>query len=163
MARMKLIRRAVDPPVFTMFAYGSLFRLCVVVVATMSASSAQQVPPVRPDLRSHRADIRRALLQATPLGSSAENVLRIIKKDLQKEGDPTLRLENHSVQTEGAANSAKCGVKSIHLRLGDYIYNPAVIFLSAPMPLQKEVTADWAFNKDDRLIELFVDKKTATY
>jgi len=90
-------------------------------------------------------------------------VLRIIKKDLQKEGDPTLRLENHSVQTEGAANSAKCGVKSIHLRLGDYIYTPAVIFLSAPMPLQKEVTADWAFNKDDRLIELFVDKKTATY
>lgn len=160
---MKLISRAVDPTVFTMFSYGSLFRLCVVVVVTISASSAQQVPPVRPDLCSHRADIRKALLRATPLGSSAENVLRIIKKDLQKEGDPALRLENHSVQTEAAANSPKRGVKSIHLRLGDYIYNPAVIFLSAPMLLQKEVTADWAFNKDDRLIEIFVDKKTVTY
>jgi len=146
-----------------MLPYGSLFRLCVAVVVTMTTSSAQQVPPVLPDLHSHRADIRRALLHATPLGSSAKDVLRIIKKDLQKEGYPTPRLESHSVQTDAAANSPKCGVKSIDLHLGDYLYNPAVIFLSAPMLLQKEVTVDWAFDKDDRLIEIFVDKKTVTY
>lgn len=143
-----------------MLPYGSLFRLCVAVVVTMNTSSAQQVPPVLPDLHSHRADIRRALFHATPLGSSAKDVLRVIKKDLQKEDDPTPRLESHSVQTEAAAN---CGVKSIHLHLGDYLYNPAVIFLSAPMLLQEEVTVDWAFDKDDRLIEIFVDKKTVTY
>lgn len=90
-------------------------------------------------------------------------MLGVIKKDLQEEDAATPRLENHSVQTEAAANSAKCGLKSIHLLLGDYIYNPAVILLSAPMLLQKEVTADWAFDKDDRLIEIFVDKKTVTY
>jgi hypothetical protein len=72
-------------------------------------------------------------------------------------------LESHPVQSEAAADSTKRGVKSIHLRLGNYMYNPAVIFLSAPMLLEKEVTVDWAFNKDDRLIEIFIDKRTVIY
>jgi len=90
-------------------------------------------------------------------------VLRIIKKNFQTEDGQTAHLENHSVPTEAVANSGRCGVKSIQLHVGDYFYNPAVIFLSAPMILRKEVTADWAFDKDDRLIEIFVDKKTVTY
>ena len=47
--------------------------------------------------------------------------------------------------------------------LGQYYDHPEIIFLTAPMLMQKEVSAQWAFDEHDRLIEIFVDKATEVY
>ena len=158
----KLILKEAQSTLLTMRVCTCSFRLYV-ALGLVTTSLAQQPLGVVPDLHKHRAEIRAALLHATPLRSSAEDVLQFIRKDLQRQGESTPPLESRPVQSEAAADSTKRGVKNIHLRLGNYIYNPAIIFLSAPMLLEKEVTVDWAFNKDNRLIEIFIDKKTITY
>lgn len=130
-------------------------------VGDTSVAQNTATTPVNPE--THRAEIRAALLKATPIGSRATDVLAFIRKSLLREGAAVPKLEDHPAQLGAAAESPKRGVKSIHVLLGQYIDNPAVIILSGPLVLEKEVTAEWAFDKDDRLIEIFVDKQTATY
>jgi hypothetical protein len=68
-------------------------------------------------------------------------------------------LEKHPATGPTAAASRKKGVQCIRLFLGDYLANPALLLLPVPFPAQRRVTAQWAFDKNGRLIEIFVDKK----
>lgn len=111
----------------------------------------------------HRAAIRVALIKETPLGSNPADVQRFITTKLLPQGSRTPVLETHGATCEAAALSAKKGVKSIRVELGNYIDNVAMIQLTAPLLNEKEVRVEWAFDEHDRLIEIFVDKKTVTY
>jgi hypothetical protein len=121
----------------------------------------EPTPPV--NVEDHRAEIRTALLRFTPLGSSPQDVLAFIKNRLLRKDDVPPRLENHSAIGETAEQSSRRGTKSIQLELGRYLTHPEVIFLTAPIVMEKEVTAQWAFDQHDRLIEIFVDKQAALY
>lgn len=128
-----------------------------------SARSDTKEPPVIVDLRAHREEIRAGLLRHTPLGSSSKSVLEFVSKQLQRTGDATPAVENQAATGPAAEKAHERGVKTIRVYLGQYYDHPEVVFLSAPMMMQREVTAQWAFDQRDRLIDIFVDKKTGLY
>ena len=121
----------------------------------------EPTPPI--NVQEHRAQIRSGLLRATPLGSNARDVLAFIKNRLLRKGDVPPRLENHPAIGDTAEQSNRRGTKSIQLEIGRYLTHPEVIYLTAPIMMEREVTAQWAFDEHDRLIEIFVDKKSALY
>lgn len=123
--------------------------------------SEEPTPPV--NVKDHRAEIRAALLRYTPLGSNPRDVLAFIKNRLLQEDDALPLLENHSAIGAAAEQSNRRGTKSIQLELGRYLTHPEVIFLTAPIMMEQEVLAQWAFDDRDRLVEIFVEKKPAVY
>ncbi|MDQ6655092.1 MAG: hypothetical protein M3Y80_04680 [Verrucomicrobiota bacterium] len=127
------------------------------------AGDAQTETPRPIEPSEQRADTRAALLQRTPVGTSLAEVLKFLATNLHKEGDQAATVEPHGATGEAAAHGKTAGVKSIRMPLGQYVENPATIFLTAPMLLEREVTAQWAFDEHDRLVDIFVDKTTATY
>jgi hypothetical protein len=138
----------------------------VVVLLVAGAGSAladKKEGPVVVDLRAHRAEIRAVLLRYTPIGSSSAKVLEFVSGQLGRAGDAPIAVENEPADGPAAEESGKRGVKRIHVYLGQYYDHQEVVFLSAPLMMQKEVSAQWAFDQHDRLIEIFVDKKTGVY
>lgn len=132
-------------------------------VSDMVATTSRAQQSAAPNPKDHRTEIRAALLKSTPPGTKAENVLRFIEKLLLKQGERAPKLESEPAQTDAVVDSSKKGVKSIRYFLGAYLDNPALITLAAPLLLEKEVTVQWAFDKDGRLIDIFVEKRTVTY
>lgn len=115
------------------------------------------------DLRSHRAEIRGVLLRHTQVGSSSGEVLKFITAHLERSDDATPKMENGPATGPAAKASRRRSVKRIRIYLGQYYDHPEVVFLAAPMLMQKEVDAQWAFDEHDRLINIFVDKQTELY
>jgi hypothetical protein len=115
------------------------------------------------DLHAHRAEIRELLLRRTPIGSTAPDVLKIVATKLSRSGNGSPKIENGPATGPATKGSRLRGVKKIRVFLGQYYDHPEVIFLTAPMLMEKEVTAQWAFDDHDRLIEIFVDKASEVY
>jgi hypothetical protein len=115
------------------------------------------------DLHAHRAEIRELLLRHTPIGSKAGDVLKFVATELKRSGSALPKIENGPATGPAAKGSRLCGVKKIRVYLGQYYDHPEIIFLTAPMLTQKEVSAQWAFDEHDRLLEIFVDKATKVY
>jgi hypothetical protein len=139
------------------------FILLLLVAIIGPALSDTKQPPVVVDLRAHRAEIRAVLLRYTPIGSSVTKVLEFVSKQLHRAGDAPVAVENQPATGPAAEESGRRGVKRIHVYLGQYYNHPEVVFLSAPLMMQKEVSAQWAFDQHDRLIDIFVDKKSGLY
>ena len=139
----------------------------IAVALLLSASVAPltgQLPqPSLVDPVEHRAEIRATLLKQTPLGSSIADVQRFIRANFAQCISDAATLQSHGAEGEAAASSPNKGVKSLQILLGTYIDNPATIFLTAPLLNEKSVTAQWAFDNNGRLVEIFVDKSTKTY
>ena len=122
------------------------------------ALSEPKESPVIVDLHAHRGEIRAVLLQRTPLGSNVKSVLDFISKQLQEDkGTSPVTVERVKDGSEPRA------VKSVRAYLGQYYDHPEVVFLSAPLLMQKEVTAQWLFDSHDRLINVVVEKKNGIY
>ena len=114
--------------------------------------------PVIVDLHAHRGEIRAALLKRTPLGSGVKSVLDFISKQLQQNGGAS------PVTVEPVKDGSEPrAVKSVRAYLGQYYDHPEVVFLSTPLLMQKEVTAQWLFDSHDRLINIVVEKKNGIY
>jgi hypothetical protein len=115
------------------------------------------------DLHADPAEIRMVLLRYTPIGSEAEDVLKFVAKRLERSGDAPLKIDNGPATGPGAEGSQRRGVRTIRVYLGEYYQHLGAIFLSAPMIMRKQVSAQWAFDEHARLIDIFVDKRTAVY
>jgi len=135
--------------------------LAAVLFGLFIAGSVPGEPPI--DVKDHRAEIREALLKYTPIGSTPKDVLKFISEHLLHQDESLPLVENHGATGPGAEHSTKRWVKSIRLYLGHYLDHPETFFLSAPVLMQKEVTAQWAFDDRNRLIEIFVDKEAGVY
>jgi hypothetical protein len=120
--------------------------------------SGTKEPPVIVDLHAHRGEIRAALLQHTPPGSSVKDVMDFISKQLQHDG-ATSPVTVEPVKGDSGSRAAK----TIRVYLGQYYDHPEVVFLSAPLLMQKEVTAQWLFDSHDRLIDIVVKKQNGIY
>jgi hypothetical protein len=119
------------------------------------ALSEPKESPVIVDLHAHRGEIQAVLIQRTPLGSS---VIDFISKQLQQDkGMSPVTVEPVKDGSEPRA------IKSVRAYLGQYYDHPEVVFLSAPLLLQKQVTAQWLFDSHDRLINVVVEKKNGIY
>jgi hypothetical protein len=152
------------PPIFQMMRGRLLFLLLLLTAFAFGAAKVvadEKGPPVEIELRNRRAEIRAELLKYTPLGASVDDVLRFLNKRLRAENGAKPRLENHSAIGPTAELSKNKGVQSIQLVLGEYLTNPALLLLDAPLPLETAVSVQWAFNHEGKLIEIFVDKQVA--
>jgi hypothetical protein len=129
------------------------------VVASLVISSvfAADPEPGKIEAREPRAEI----LKETKIGSSADDVLKFINESFKPKKDmPTPKLRNHPAVGPTAKDSDKKGVQSIRIVLGHYFASPALLFLQVPMIAETTTAVQWAFDKDGKLIEVFVDKDT---
>jgi hypothetical protein len=134
-------------------------------IATIAASLVVEQRPesakqrrVIVDLYAPRAEIRGMLLKHMPIGSSIEYVVEFISKQLERSEDVsaiTVRPVNDASRPDAA--------KTIRVYLGQYYKHLGAIFLTAPMMVHEEVTAQWWFDRHDRLIDIVVDKRAVVY
>jgi hypothetical protein len=115
------------------------------------------------DLHAHASEIRMVLLRHTPIGSKAADVLKFIAMRLERPGDAPLKIDDGPALGPAAEGSHRRGVRTIRVYLGEYYQHLGAVFLSAPMIMHREVSAQWAFDEHDRLIDIFVDKRTGVY
>jgi hypothetical protein len=134
-----------------------LVRLIVVVFGAPNETK------VTLDLHAPAAEIRAVLLRYTPIGSKAADVLKFIATRLERFGDAPLKIDNAPATGSAAEASHRRSVRRIRVYLGEYYQHPGAVFLSAPMIMRKRVSAQWAFGEHDRLIDIFVDKRTLVY
>lgn len=138
-----------------------LFLSALSVLLFVEASSSRAAgPEVTVDLRSPRSEIRAALLQHTAISSSVPEVAQFITRHLQHDADAAVTVVEGPAPSISGPNR---GAKFIRVYLGQYYDHPEVVFFAAPILAQREVSAIWIFDQHDRLIDIFVDKKTGVY
>jgi hypothetical protein len=122
-------------------------------------ASAADEPRIAIEPRERRALIRSELLAATPLGSTPQQVLDFINQRLKQTPTLSPAIENKPAGGASAEKSRERGVKRIKIDLADYLTEPATLTLTIPIPIVASVWVPWAFDRDDRLIEIFVDRE----
>lgn len=133
--------------------------MCLLAGCGPSPIPAAAPTPVRPALDEPRAQIRAELLSRTPVGTSTAEVLRFIEKNLrEKPGAPAPRLEPGPATSASASSSGHAGTQHIRVVLGEYLANPALLLQAIPLAIEDRVTAQWAFDADGRLLDVFVEK-----
>ena len=130
---------------------------------TVSSMADTKQRPVVVDLHAHRAEIRAALLHHTPIGSNSADVLKFVSTQLDRSGNAPVTLTDAPATGPAAQQSHHSGAKNIRIYLGQYPEHAEVVFLSAPMMMQREVSAQWAFDPQGRLIDIFVHKESRIY
>ncbi len=139
------------------------FIVALAAVGMLAGPLGAEDQPKTLELQQHRAEIRAALLKETPLGTNSRRVLSVILKRLGGDTEKLPKLENHPSVGPEAEKVKERGAKSIQLLLGQYYDHPELVFLAEPMLSQREVTAQWAFDEHDRLIDIFIDKLSNVY
>ena len=138
---------------------GAVFTLLVACGPSPTPPAA--TPPPIPSLDTPRAKIRAELLKHTPPGTSAVEVLRFIATALPPKPDvPEPTLEARPATGPAATASGHPGVQRISVDLGKYEPNPGLLMQPIPLAIENRVTAQWAFDAEGRLLDIFVDKAT---
>jgi hypothetical protein len=140
-----------------------LIIIALLMRASVAALGGANEPKVTLDLHAHAAEIRTVLLRCTPIESKATDVLKFIAIWLERSADAPLKIDNAPATGPAAEGSHRRGVRRIRVDLGEYYQHLGAVFLSAPMIVRKRVSAQWAFDEHDRLIDIFVDKRTLVY
>lgn len=138
----------------TMAQIGYLLVCLLILVQAASGKESLEIDPL-----AKRTQIRTELLKYTPIGSSLKEVTTFLKTRLLKKDDPEPVVENHPATGPSAEASANKGVKVIKLNLGDYIANPILLTLAPPLPIQEKLIAQWAFDQNGKLVDLFLDRE----
>lgn len=135
--------------------------LRLVAWLVISPILAANPEPQKIEAREPRTQIRAEILEGTKLGSSPDDVLKFISKNFKPKKDTSVpKLRNHPAVGPTAKDSDKKGVQSIRLVLGHYFASPALLLMEVPIVAETTTAVQWAFNKDGKLIEVFVDKDT---
>jgi hypothetical protein len=140
-----------------------MYRAILAILFSIAAISPVFGGDKAVDLHARRAEIRQFLLRHTPIGSTMNDVLTFVNAELKRSGAGPPKVENGPATGPVTKESPLRGVTHLRVFLGQYYDHPEVIFLTAPMLMQKEVTAQWAFDEHKKLIEIFVDKATEIY
>ena len=134
-------------------------RLVVIVGLAFSPVFAADLEPAKIEAREPRVQIREEILKVTKIGSSPDDVLKFISKSFKPKKDaPEPKLTNHPAVGPTAKGSDKKGSQSIRLVLGHYLTSPALLLMEVPMIAKTTTAVQWAFSKEGKLIEVFVDK-----
>jgi hypothetical protein len=137
--------------------------LLVLLIARLGFSDGQPAQSLTLDLHAPRAELRNELLGFTPTGSKLSDVLDFIKAHLGGADHSAPQVIEPSPGTDKDAVARKPAKKTIQLFLGRYYDQPGVIFLTAPLVMQKEVSVQWIFDEHDLLNDIVVDKRTEVY
>ena len=119
---------------------------------------AESKRPVIVDIHAPRAAIRETLLKHTPVNSSMAYVTGFISKRLQTSGSIS------AIKVEPAKAALPAGAtNTIRVSLGEYYKRLGAVFLTAPMVVHEDVSARWLFDRNDRLIDIVVEKRARVY
>jgi len=140
-------------------SFRKLLLSCLLALGAVTPAPAANNASVEINHRDTRAEIRTQLLKYTPVGCSSKEVVAFLKTRLLKKGDPEPIIRNHGATGPSAEASSTKGVKSIKLDLGDYLESPILLTLSPPLPFREALMAQWAFDANDKLVGLFLDRK----
>lgn len=133
--------------------------LRVVAWLAITPVFAADPAPGKIEAREPREQIRVEILKGTKIGSSPDDVLTFISKNFKPRKDaPAPKLSNQPAVGPTAKNSDRKGVRSIRLILGRYVASPALLLQEIPIVATTTTAVQWAFDKEGRLIEVFVDK-----
>jgi len=132
-----------------------------VMLTPVGAIAAEQAEKISISITKPENLIREKFLKLTPLGESASDVLDFIKSNLDYE----YMLPPSYTISKGVRRPDKddsmlydtIGDHSIQVSLGTY--RPAKLFFL----WKSRVYVSWAFDSNDRLIALFVDKLTLSH
>ena len=124
----------------------------------VQAAPAEGNRPVIVNIHAPRAAIREMLLKHTPVGSSIAYVTGFISKRLETSGSfSAIRVEPVKAALPPSAT------KTIRVSLGQYYKRLGAVFLTAPMVVHEDVSAQWLFGLKGRLIDIVVDKQARVY
>lgn len=155
---------------------GCLPAALLLVFGAMAVTCAfGQTSSVVLDAGEKRAEIRQKLLKYTPLGSSSRDVMMFIRGRLPQLEESAVIVADHQAEGPSATASEKRGVKVIKLDLSDPRMNPFLSNFSAPLPDESGMSISlfpfgvpvensppliiqWAFDSNDRLLEIFLDR-----
>lgn len=134
-----------------------ILSLALLLIAQPAPAETKQ-PRVIVDVYARRANIRKALLKHTPVGSSIAYVVQFISKQLVLPGSVP------AIMVEPAKDASQPRVaKTISVYLGHYYKHLGAVFLTAPMVVYEDVNAEWLFDRHGRLIDIVVDKQARVY
>ncbi|MFW9882718.1 MAG: hypothetical protein ACFFG0_57375 [Candidatus Thorarchaeota archaeon] len=105
-------------------------------------------------LRRDEASIRQKLLENTPIGTNAEDVLKYIKNSI-KPSNQNIRYDE--VNPASLPGHVPTGQKNVTVALGKYWSWEQ--FSNFDLPLITYVFAGWAFNNNNQLIDILVYKE----
>ena len=118
------------------------------------------VPMITQPYRRPRRMARNRILQITPLGTSIEDVIKILEerdefKHIHVDFENGFSLSGHSPPPrEGrVSNVPRVGEMHVRVPLGGYRVWYVMLFLA-----DVRVSAAWGFDSDGKLIEIHVDK-----
>ena len=155
-------RRQLQRVTHTRARAGVIQRWAVLSFALLSiaplALAEKKQPRVIVDIHAPRAEIRKMLLNHTPVGSSIGTVMDFVLNQLEVTGS----ILDIRVQPVKAPSSLR-GTKTIRVYLGQYYKHLGTFFLTAPMIVHEDVNAQWLFDRHDRLIDIVVDKQARVY
>lgn len=107
---------------------------------------------VRISPRLSEEEIRSAILHYTPIGSSSDEVLTFVRNRLKYKHDRDLTYEHRPASKRGSGfYPTEIGKNNIFINLGTFGFNPL---------LRTDVYVSWAFDKNDRLIDVIVEEQT---
>jgi len=110
------------------------------------------------DLHAPRAEIRAALLKQTPPGSRIESVMEFIAKRLEP------RESGSAITVQPTQDASRPRVaKTMRVFLGQYYQHIGAVFLTAPMVVREQVSAEWLFDRQGRLIDVVVERQAGVY
>ncbi|MFH1235373.1 MAG: hypothetical protein V1685_00340 [Parcubacteria group bacterium] len=134
-----------------------IFLICSFLLLVMYSSCRGCDDKVSIRLRSSKEGIKSSLLQCTPIGSSANDVLFFTRNKLRYKK----RLEPVYNETRGVfvqlpgEKGQFIGRKSVDVEIGSYFADSIKYFL-----FRTHVIARWAFDENDKLLDIIVFKET---
>lgn len=133
--------------------------LSAAVLLVTRLAQAAEPEPGKIEAREPRTQIRAEILRETKIGSTPDDVLKFIGARFKpKPGVPAPKLLDRPAVGPTAQPSEKKGIRSIRLILGRYVANPGLLFMEIPVIAKTTTAVQWAFDKEGKLIEVFVDK-----
>ena len=141
--------------------FESLLRIAAPLLSVLLALTnltAQAADPLF-KMEESRERIREEILKSTPMGCAPEKVIEYLKKQTPEKTPTDPRIEDHPATGSAVQKSGRQGVRSIRVVVGEYFASSALLLMDVPLPIKLQVVVQWAFDKENRLIEVSVEKK----
>lgn len=131
--------------------YDSIIKVINLIILIVACTSSCVVfNPVR----ASESEIRDEIVSKTPIGSSSDQILEYIYNELDHEDEEKSKYRNFPALAKGPEGFTEpVGNKSICIRLKSYWA------VSPDLPLITNIWITWAFDDNNRLIEVLVDRE----
>ena len=130
--------------------------ICTLLISLIVVVVCILIFLANPLLKSEE-QVRESILKLTPIGTSMEDVLKVI--EINKKWETRYVSYVHGISQGDLGKSGSSIVKkSIRVMIGKYHFEPNFDIYAF---VERSVTVFWAFNEESKLIEIYVLKTVA--